>query len=868
MKKAVVNIMNDDVHCFVWSVVSALYPATLNANRVSSYPHYSTCFNLEGIDFPMKLESINLFEINNSISINVYGLENVQTNEKNLMEVVGPLYYSKNKQLTHINLLLINNDSGNSHYCWIKDMSRLLHSQLNSHNSKKYFCDGCFQFFYTKNKLDQHQQYDCNYVVTKIPTNNLKINKYGETIPENILQFENFEKQLKLPFVIYADFECLLKPLNYEEPISSDKPYTVDVSEHKPYAFVYFIKCSYDMNLSKLEYYFGEDASKVFCEKLELDIFRIYNDHLKCVMPMLNLTQEENDAFENAIACNICDNLFIEGEGKVRDHDHLTGRVRIGAAHSICNLNFKIPKFIPVFFHNLSGYDSHLFIKELCCFQDQIDVLAQTKEKYISFSKNIHVDSHWNHERQINEKEFFKIRFLDSFRFVSESLESLSNNLNSDQCVEIKKHFNETVKFDIIRKKGVFPYSYIDSINKLKDVKLPSKKDFFNELLNEEISDSDYERAKNVWNVFECKSLQDYATVYLLSDCLILTDFFESFRSLCLEKYKLDPAQYFTSPSLSWDAMMRTTRVKLELLTDIDMIHFLKKNIRGGICHCSVRKSIANNPFFSDYDNSKSTSYVMYLDATNLYGYSMSQSLPISNFEWLTNNEIIDLDIMNICDDGEFGYILEVDINYPQHLHNLHNDLPLLAENICPPESKKNKKLICNFNSKNKYVIHYRILKQALRNGLQLNNIHRVLKFKQSAWLKPYIDLNTEMRNNAKSKLAKNFYKLFNNVIYGKSLENIDKRVNVKLVTHWDNLGRKIGAQALISKPYFKNCSIFHENFVAIQLNRTNITYNKPIYVGFSILEVSKIVLYEFYYGFLKKNIMKMFPYYILTQIR
>lgn len=573
-KKAIVNVLNDDVYCFAWSVVSALYPATMNVNRVSSYPHFSTCLNLESIDFPMKLENIKIFEINNSISINVYGLENVMTNGIITTEVVGPLYYTKNKQLTHINLLLISSDDGNSHYCWIKDMSKLLRSQLNSHNSKKYFCDGCFQFFYSKNKLDVHQQNDCNHIVTKIPTTELKINKYGEIIPQNILQFENFEKQLKLPFVIYADFECVLTPLNYEKPASSEKPYTIDVSEHRPYAFVYFIKCSYDENLSKLEYYFGEDASKVFCEKLELDIFRIYNDHLKHVVPILALTLEEQNFFENATVCNICDNLFQDGEEKVRDHDHLTGRVRIGAAHSICNLNFKIPKFIPVFFHNLSGYDSHLFIKELCCFEDQIEVLAQTKEKYISFSKNIYVDSNWNYEKQINEKVFFKVRFLDSFRFVSESLESLSNNLNSDQCVEIKKRFSEAAKFDIIRKKGVFPYSYIDNINKLKDGELPSKNDFFNELLHEEISDSDYERAKNVWSIFECKSLQDYATVYLLSDCLILTDFFESFRSLCLEKYKLDPAQYFTSPSLSWDAMMRTTRVKLELLTDIDMIHF------------------------------------------------------------------------------------------------------------------------------------------------------------------------------------------------------------------------------------------------------------------------------------------------------
>lgn len=845
--------MNDDVCCFAWSVVSALYPATVSCNRISSYPHFSTCLNLDCIDFPMKLENIKKFETNNNISINVYGLEHVKTNEKLNTEVVGPLYYSKNRQSTHVNLLLISDDNGNSHYCWIKDMSRLLGSQLNSNTSKKYFCDGCFQFFYSKNKLDNHQENDCNHVYTKIPTNDLKINKYGEIIPENILQFENFEKQLKLPFVIYADFECILKPIKYEEPTSVEEAFTIDTSEHRPYAFVYFIKCSYDTKLSKLEYYFGEDASKVFCERLELDIFRLYNDHLKYIVPMNRLTQQEKDAFENATVCNICDKIIENYEEKVHDHDHLTGRVRLGAAHSICNLNFKIPKYIPVFFHNLSGYDSHLFIKELCCFEDEVDVIAQTKEKYISFSKNILVDSIYNYEKKKEGKVFFKIRFLDSFRFVSESLESLSNNLDSDQCIEIKKKFKDKLKFDIIRKKGVFPYSYIDDIDKLKEKNLPSKVDFFDKLSNEEISDTDYERAKNVWDIFECKTLEDYATIYLISDCLILTDFFESFRTLCLDKYKLDPAQYFTAPSLSWDAMMRSTRVKLELLVDIDMIHFLKKNIRGGICHCSVRKSTANNPFFSDYDDSKPTSYIMYLDSTNLYGYSMSQCLPTSNFSWLTEKEIKEFNIMTISDDNEYGYILEVDITYPQYLHDLHNELPFLAENIVPPESKS-KKLICNLNDKFKYVIHYRNLKQAMENGLKVNHIHRVLKFKQSAWLKPYIDLNTEMRNKAKSKLEKNSFKLLNNVIYGKSLENIDKRVDVRLLTHWENSGRKIGAQCLIAKPNYKNCSIFHENFVAIQMCRMNVTYNKPVQLGFCILELSKIVLYKFYYNYLKNK--------------
>lgn len=852
-KKAVINIVNDDEYCFAWSIVSALFPATVNSNRVSSYPHFTTCLNLDDIQFPMKLEDIKKFEVNNNMSINVYGIERVVRGENSNYEIVGPLHYSKNKQLIHINLLLLSDNSGKTHYCWIKDMSRLLLSQINRNKSKKYFCDGCLQYFYSQGKLNVHQKEDCNFICTKIPTTNLKINKYGDIVPENILQFENFHKALKIPFVIYADFECALKKIDYVEPTDVNKPFTIDTVHHEPYAFVYFIKCSYNSNLSKLEYYIGENAAKTFCEKIELDVLQIYTDHLKQIIPMLPLTDEEVNAFNNATHCNICEHVFKPGEDKVHDHDHLTGKIRKGAAHSICNLNFKIPNFIPIFFHNLSGYDSHLFIKEMSCHGDQIDVLAQTKEKYISFSKNILVDTIFNSCTNAEDNIYFKIRFLDSFKFISEKLESLSNNLDADQCIEIKNFFTDQKKFNLIRKKGVFPYSYIDNIVKLNETKLPPKTDFFDNLTNEDISDSDYKRAKDTWELFNCKNLKDYATVYLISDCLILTDFFESFRCLCLDKYKLDPAQYYTAPSLSFDAMLKTTGVKLELLTDIDMIHFLRKSIRGGICHCSTRKAFANNTFFSDYDHTKPTSYIMYLDATNLYGYSMSQYLPISEFNWVSQTEIETLDIKNVSDYSDYGYILEVDMLYPKELHDKHNDMPFLAENIVPPDGK-NKKLICNLNNKSKYVIHYRNLKQAMNNGLLLDKIYRVLKFKQSPWLKPYIDLNTKMRNNAKSKLEKNCFKLLINVIYGKCLENIDKRVDVKLVTHWENIGKSLGVQTLTAKPNYKNCAIFHENLVAIQMQRLNVLYNKPLYIGFAILEISKIVIYDFFYNYLKNK--------------
>lgn len=221
----------------------------------------------------------------------------------------------------------------------------------------------------------------------------------------------------------------------------------------------------------------------------------------------------------------------------------------------------------------------------------------------------------------------------------------------------------------------------------------------------------------------------------------------------------------------------------------------------------------------------------------------------------MSDIEIENLNILGVADDSEIGYFLEVDVEYPVALHDKHNDLPFLPENLVPPTSKfKNKKLIANLSDKQRYVIHYRNLKQALRNGLKIIRIHRVLEFKQSNWLQKYIDLNTCYRQQATDDFNKDFFKLMNNSIFGKTMENVDKRVDVKLITHWEDRGKRRGAGSLISKLNFKNISIFSENFVAIQMEKLRVVYNKPIYVGFSVLELSKSLMYDFYYNYLKRE--------------
>ncbi|CAH1107474.1 unnamed protein product [Psylliodes chrysocephalus] len=844
-RNAILNIENKDNACFAWSINAAIFGAVGDPKNPSSYPHYNTLLNFSGIDFPMKLKDITRFEAMNNISVNVFGLELYFREGKNNYEIVGPLHFTSKRQSTHVNLLLISDNNNNNHYCLITDLSKLVRSQKTKHKEKIHICDGCLQSFVNIEKLKAHEEFDCTHIYTELPTNEIKKNKCGEFVPENILKFVNFEKQLQVPFVIYADFESLLKPIDNCEPLNS-KSFSVKVCEHEPYSFAFYIKCNYDDSLSKLEMYKGPDAAKVFMQKLDKVVHDLYNNHLKHVKPMQPLTPEEQEAYDNAKICHICERPFNAFNKKVRDHCHLSSKYR-SPVHNSCNLNYKLPSFIPVFFHNLTNYDSHLFIKELTTKKESVSVLAQTKEKYISFSKSIMV------EKSTNPKvrdSFIKLRFVDSFRFLTRSLDKLSETLDSNQCNEVRKYYPDEKEFNLMRRKGVFPYCYVDSFEKLDEKGLPSKENFFDNLKGESVSDEDYDKAKEVWDTFKCKTLNDYAMLYLKTDVLLLADVFENFRKICLKQYKLDPAHYLTAPSLSWDAMLKYTKIELELLTDIDMLLFFKKGIRGGVAQCSKRQAVANNKFLPNFNPLKPESYIMYLDATNLYGAAMSEPLPFGDFKWIP---VDSFDFSSVKDDASKGYVLEVDLEYPINLHHSHNDLPFCPENIIPPTGK-NPKLIPNLHNKEKYIIHYRNLKQCLKYGLKLTKIHRIIEFSQAPWLKKYIDLNTILRNGAKNDFERELFKLLINAIFGKTMENVEKRKTIHLSTHWENTRGSIGARTLIAKPEFKTCSVFNENLVAIHLSNVKVYYDKPMYVGFSVLDISKTIIYEFFYGYIKQK--------------
>ena len=725
-----------------------------------------------------------------------------------------------------------------THYTLVKNKSALITSQKNNHKGKRHVCLNCFNSFNILESLNKHKEYCYK-------------NKCVKTImpPQNTyLRFKNFLYSEKAPFAVYADFESLIKPLDNCDP-DPNKSYTKKYQKHEPISFSYYILCSidgvYKPVLRKYTQTKPEDANAmdIFIKWLGEDVKDIANIEPKEMI----FTEEDIKHFNKASDCWICGEK-LEND-RVRDHCHFTGRYR-GPAHNKCNLKYRKPKNISVFFHNLSGYDSHLFIKKIGCStnkNENIKCIATNEEKYISFTKTIVTGQYTNKKGKVKDKTF-DIVFKDSLKFMSSSLEALVNNLPKDAFKNLLNYFTPK-QTELLKQKGFYPYEYMDSEEKFNDTKLPPREAFYSKLSGKGITEKDYEHAGNVWISFKMKTFKEYHELYNITDVLLLADVFENFRDLCLKIYGLDPVYYFTAPQLAWDACLKMTSVKLELLSDEDMLLMFEEGIRGGISIISNRYGEANNKYMrKGFNKNKPSKYLMYLDANNLYGCAMSEKLPTHGFKWLLDREIGKLFNNQVLQVWEkIPCILEVDLEYPENLHDLHNDYPFCPERV---ECKNGvKKLIPNLRDKTKYVIHYKNLIQCLRAGMKLKKIHSGIKFVESEWMKPYIDKNTNLRAMAKNNFEKDFFKLMNNSVFGKTMENLRNRVDVRLVNTKEKL-RKLVAKPNLKRPP----KIFSENLVSVHLSKTSLLMNKPIYLGMCILDLSKIIMYDFHYNYIKSK--------------
>lgn len=822
--KSCINVKNLNNECFKYAMVCKFVQNEHNPQRAScaKYNQYKNKYDFSGLQYPVSVKDVVNFEKRNvQVSVNVFGLDNSNN--------VYPLKIVKEEKNDHTDLLLIKKGD-KSHYVFIKDFNKLVRSQVTKyHCGAITVCKRCFAYI-NKMALKGGNKWLAEHLVfcgKQTPVRTILPK------PSNaILKFKQIAHQYRVPIVVYADMEASLIPINV---LDGEQTSRIKYQNHQPNSYCLLMKSYLSEDhlnnfglSSKPVVYRGDNVAKVFLNHL-YDIAQKVEFLYSYKVSIFQLTDRENDYHNLANTCYICESHFTNDNIKVRDHDHLTGKYR-GPACNSCNLNFKLPQFVPIIFHNLSNYDAHFIIPELGRDQGKIDVLATTTEKFISFSKKVNK---------------IKLRFLDSFRFLPSSLMTLSANLSTDELIETKK-IVDNGKLDLVLRKGVFPYDYIDSAARFLETQLPAREAFYSKLTESEVAEEDYNHARKVWSELEIKSLGDYSDFYVKLDVTLLTDIMEEFRNTCLSSYGLDPLHSYTSPGFAWQAMLKETKCKLHLLTDIDMILMVESGIRGGLTQSVTRYVKANNKYLPDYNVEKESIYLGYFDSNNQYGWAMTKPLPYGNFKWVNPEDI--RDILQAPQHGDKGYILDCDFIYPLDLHDHHYDLPLLPHTMKPPEGKFNK-LMMTLENKTRYIAHFWTVQQALQLGLKISKVHRALEFSQSCWLEPYITANTIRRTNATTAFKKDFFKLINNSIFGKCLENQRKHKNVQLVTDPKMLIK------LVQKPNFQTSIVINKNLVAVSMEKTVIKMNRPLYVGMSILDISKTLMYDFHYN-------KMVSYY------
>ncbi|KAK3104974.1 hypothetical protein FSP39_014438 [Pinctada imbricata] len=673
--RSIININNSDEKCFLWSILASLYPSDHNSHRVTHYVQYEDSLDMIGIDYPVHPTSVPRFENQNNISVNVFGYEESSC---------FPLYISKRTSSEyHVDLLYICKED-TSHWCLIKNFNRFM-----NHVVKKggyVFCKYCLQGFTSQSVLVKHMEY-----CSKLDAQHITYPTKGK---DDILTFTEWTKKLRVPFVIYADFETFCEPMSNCSP-DDRKSFSTKVQKFEPCGFGYQV-VSVDPRYTKAPViYRGVDVAKIFLQELLQEQAEI-NDILQEIEP-LTMTDSNEQDFQRSTQCHICTKTFTASSVKVRDHCHVSGRYR-GAACQSCNLNFKHPQFIPVVFHNLKGFDGHILCQALGFFKDyEINCIAQITEKYVSFSLG-------------------HLRFIDSYQFLGSSLGTLVEILASDGGLEhfhqLRDEFPNPNQSNLLLQKGVYCYEYVDSPEKFNRTTLPPIDSFYSHLTGETISDQDYEHARNVWSTMNMQNLGEYHDLYLKTDVLLLADVFEHFRDSILEYFHLDPCYFYTAPGLSWSAALRMTKCSLTLLTDPDMYLFFEQ-LRGGVSMISNKFAHANNPHVQDYDNSLPHTWIQYLDCNSLYAHTMTFPLPTGGFRWLSRDEVETLDITTIAFDGEKGYVLEVDLEYPDHLHDDHSDLPVAPEHIevsddqLSPYSKRLRPGVMKDEVPNKFIVSF-----------------------------------------------------------------------------------------------------------------------------------------------------------------
>jgi hypothetical protein len=857
-KKAIVNIQNKDNRCFAYAVTAALYKEQLHSNnsqRAKQYERFFKRLGLDKLSYPISPLDMEKIERMLGLRINIFSMNDDEGKE------LWTMYFSESPSQKEIDLFYWDVD-GKAHYAPIIDFSRFATRGKTKHHGESYWCKRCLGHFRLQTALKSHQRV--------CVTENFISNVHQLPEPGTFLQFKNTKYQTEAPIVIYADLESVLTLSNVRNGA------TVFEQEHRP--------CSAHARVSsnisvfdglECEYHGSTCVRELLKQFVEWE--RIFIAHLKVNRPMKRLDYDKEVEYQTATQCYICHRPFNPDSDdlrKVADHDHITGLFE-GAAHNSCNKQRRVVYDIPIFFHNFRGYDSHLIVEAMSQLEPEfkkreLDPIGQTMDKYMQVK--------WGDN----------LVFRDSLQHMTSPLESLVDSLRKSDPTRfyileamVKKHYHGQ-DHKLLLRKGVFPYDYLNSFDRFGETQLPPREAFYNKLREVHCSEDDYNYAQEVWTKFGCKIFKDYLVLYLRTDVALLADVFQNHRKNCRMHYRLDPAYYVSLPSNSWDAFLKMGNLKLELISDPAMYKMLLPNNRGGIVNASGRYAKANNHYMGAlYDATKPDSFIAYYDANNLYGFAMSQYLPYRDFEWVSDEEINEMtealikgdkqeregwfDFESRCRDEmisnvwqHMGYIIHCDLEYPPDLHDRDDDYPLapehieitgdilsdkqheLSQRIYGDRSPYSKKLACTLYNKKGYVVLSDNLKYYLERGMRVTKIHKAMKFETRKFAQGYIDFNTKMRASAKGdESLRSMFKLFNNAIYGKSVENVGKRKKVNIYTDMDK------AKKQAEKPQCIGWRVYNDGLIGMESRKINQLINKPFQMGFAVLELSKLHMFK-----------------------
>lgn len=786
----------------------------------------------------------------------------------------------------------------NSHFVLIRDLGALIRRYG---YGKRFLCRHCLQGFRSQKILSKHIQRCRLHGMQKV-----------EFKDKKELKFQNFKAMLEVPFMFAVDFEAFIQ--KQEEPVSVLRK----LKTHYMYEFVekqvkgktfYQQKhkmCGYSWMCVKSDgtiydhqtYHLNpsDEATGVDVTVKCLDEIMSVSNNLVQKMKELEEKADKVMLFDNlspsaadSTVCWFCDgripasedeveieetgdeevdsekrqNEFFKWRG-VRHHDHWTLQF-IGWAHNHCNFQADYVDFIPVICHNLTSYDGHAFVRayENSTNAFHLNVIPISTEKFMGLSFNYHT------------------KFIDSLKFMTASLGKLVAQLAKSgpgkfpllRDMVVNKYGLSEDKLDLLLRKGVYCYERMTNASDFNMKHLPPIEEFYSELMGEGISQEDYDFGKLVFKEFRCKNMGDYHDLYVETDTRQLLDVFLNWRKMFLEKFKIDCCHYWSLPGLSWDCALKYSKVEMHYIQDINMHLFIEKALRGGLsCGGSLRYAKANSKYTSSYDSTKPEAYIQYVDMNSLYPTALSYKLPVRDFRFLKAEETrkkfqFASNIMRMDADGEKGYFLAVDVEFPAGFHDKFDDFPIfpvkrqvglselskfqieLIEKLNIHQNcLKAPKLVADLNIREDYVVHIKHLQYALSLGVKLRKVRKVLEFTQDAWLGDYISWCVKNRQEASTDFEKDMWKLSMNCLYGKSCESKRDRLGITV------LKRPSQARRCAKLASLRNVIPLSENLVLAVRSATACVLDRPIYVGAACLEISKLLMIDFWYEYIKKN--------------